>query len=179
MSKVIEIRVPDVGDFTDIPVIEVLVAVGDQVDAEQSLVTLESDKATMEVPAPAAGVIRSLDIALDDLVSEGSLLATLEVDEAVQDAPAESESPAKPVEQKKATAEEVSASATVVEDIDPDVEYDFDVVVLGSGPGGYTAAFRAADLGLKVALIERYPSLGGVCLNVAVYHPRPCCMRQR
>ncbi len=166
MSKVIEIRVPDVGDFTDIPVIEVLVAVGDQVDAEQSLVTLESDKATMEVPAPAAGVIRSLDIALDDLVSEGSLLATLEVDDAAQDAPVEPESPAKTAEDDQTPAEVQPARTTVVEDIDPDVEYDFDVVVLGAGPGGYTAAFRAADLGLNVALIERYPSLGGVCLNV-------------
>jgi len=157
MSKVIEIRVPDVGDFTDIPVIEVLVAVGDQVDAEQSLVTLESDKATMEVPAPTAGVIRSLDVALDDLVSEGALVATLEADEVRQDAP---------VEDNKASTIAPPASVAVVEDIDPDVEYDFDVVVLGSGPGGYTAAFRAADLGLNVALIERYPILGGVCLNV-------------
>lgn len=165
MSKVIEIRVPDVGDFTDIPVIEVLVAVGDQVDAEQSLVTLESDKATMEVPAPSAGVIRSLDVALDDLVSEGALIATLEADEASQDAPAESEPPAKPVEDNKVSVTP-PASTTVVENIDPDIEYDFDVVVLGAGPGGYTAAFRAADLGLNVALIERYPILGGVCLNV-------------
>jgi len=165
MSKVIEIRVPDVGDFTDIPVIEVLVAVGDQVDAEQSLVTLESDKATMEVPAPTAGVIRSLDVSLDDLVSEGALIATLEADEASQDAPAESEPPAKLVEDNKASATP-PASTTVVENIDPDIEYDFEVVVLGAGPGGYTAAFRAADLGLKVALIERYPILGGVCLNV-------------
>ena len=166
MSKVVEIRVPDVGDFTDIPVIEVLVAVGDQVDAEQSLVTLESDKATMEVPAPTAGVIRSLDVALDDLVSEGALIATLEADEVRQDAPVDSGSSAKPVEDNKASTITQPERVTVVEDIDPEVEYDFDVVVLGSGPGGYTAAFRAADLGLKVALIERYPILGGVCLNV-------------
>jgi len=165
MSNVIEIRVPDVGDFTDIPVIEVLVAVGDQVDAEQSLVTLESDKATMEVPAPAAGIIHSVDVSLDDLVSEGSLIATLEADEATSKsaAPAEVVSPGKTTETKVPAQ---PTPAAVVEDIDPGIDYDFDVVVLGAGPGGYTAAFRASDLGLKVALIERYPSLGGVCLNV-------------
>ncbi len=169
MSNVIEIRVPDVGDFTDIPVIEVLVAVGDQVDAEQSLVTLESDKATMEVPAPSAGIIRSVDVSLDDLVSEGSLIATLEADEATEEVTSDSDAPAETVSPNKsseATATEQPTPAAVVEDIDPDIDYDFDVVVLGAGPGGYTAAFRAADLGLKVALIERYPSLGGVCLNV-------------
>jgi dihydrolipoamide dehydrogenase len=169
MSNVIEIRVPDVGDFTDIPVIEVLVAVGDQVDAEQSLVTLESDKATMEVPAPSAGIIRSVDVSLDDLVSEGSLIATLEADEATEEVTSDSDAPAETVSPNKsseATATEQPTPDAVVEDIDPDIDYDFDVVVLGAGPGGYTAAFRAADLGLKVALIERYPSLGGVCLNV-------------
>ena len=169
MSNVIEIRVPDVGDFTDIPVIEVLVAVGDQVDAEQSLVTLESDKATMEVPAPLAGVIRSLDVALDDLVSEGSLIATLEADEVSEDVASESKPPVESVDSNK-TSESAQttqpAPTEVVEDVDPTVDYDFDVLVLGAGPGGYTAAFRAADLGLKVALVERYPILGGVCLNV-------------
>ncbi len=169
MTKVIEIQVPDVGDFTDIPVIEVLVAVGDQVDAEQSLVTLESDKATMEVPAPAAGIIRSLNVSLDDLVSEGSLIATLEVDEATEDATAESGKDSGSTEAGKTSEAALAAQPTagaVVEDIDPGADYDFDVVVLGAGPGGYTAAFRAADLGLNVALIERYTSLGGVCLNV-------------
>jgi len=162
MSNKIEISVPDVGDFTDIPVIEVLVSVGEHVDAEQSLVTLESDKATMEVPAPAAGVIVSLHVALDDLVSEGSLIATLEADEATEVT----------AEQVVATESESvppatqATSTTVFEDIDPSIEYDFDVLVLGAGPGGYTAAFRAADLGLKVALVERYAKLGGVCLNV-------------
>jgi len=166
MSNVIDIRVPDVGDFTDIPVIEVLVAVGDQVDAEQSLVTLESDKATMEVPAPVAGIIRSLDVSLDDLVSEGSLLATLEADEAAVVAKPESEKAQSSSATDKTTEVAQAAPSSVVEDIDPSINYDFDVVVLGAGPGGYTAAFRAADLGLTVALIERYPILGGVCLNV-------------
>ena len=162
MSNKIEIHVPDVGDFTNIPVIEILVAVGERVDAEQSLVTLESDKATMEVPAPTAGVIESLHVALDDLVSEGSLIATLQADEATV-----------VVEEKAASPGTVQSEpdvqtgiSEVVEGIDPSVEYDFDVVVLGAGPGGYTAAFRAADLGLNVALVERYANLGGVCLNV-------------
>jgi len=162
MSNKIEISVPDVGDFTDIPVIEVLVAVGEHVDAEQSLVTLESDKATMEVPAPVAGVVVSLHVALDDLVSEGSLIATLEADEMTELVASKSES----AESEQATAAPQSTTSTFVEDIDPSVEYDFDVIVLGAGPGGYTAAFRAADLGLNVALVERYANLGGVCLNV-------------
>jgi len=162
MSNKIEISVPDVGDFTDIPVIEVLVAAGEHVDAEQSLVTLESDKATMEVPAPAAGVIASLHVALDDLVSEGTLIATLETDEATEVVADHAE----PSEVGQAPPTAQPGSSAVVEDIDPSIEYEFDVVVLGAGPGGYTAAFRAADLGLKVALIERYTTLGGVCLNV-------------
>ena len=162
MSNKVEIRVPDVGDFTDIPVIEILITVGERVDAEQSLVTLESDKATMEVPAPAAGVILSLDVALDDLVSEGSLIATLAADEATAVAREQVEL----AEPEQSEPEVQAGSSVAIEDIDPSVEYDFDVVVLGAGPGGYTAAFRAADLGLKVALVERYAKLGGVCLNV-------------
>ena len=166
MSNIIEIRVPDVGDFADIPVIEVLVVVGEEVGAEQSLVTLESDKATMEIPAPVAGVIRSLDVSLDDQVSEGTLIATLEAAEAVTDASAGSNVIPEP-EKTSSTPEQVqSIPAAVEEDIDLNIDYDFDVLVLGAGPGGYTAAFRAADLGLNVGLIERYQSLGGVCLNV-------------
>ncbi len=163
MSEAIEIRVPDIGDFTDIPVVEVLVKAGDRVDVEQSLVTLESEKAIMEIPSPAAGVIQSVAVAEDDLVSEGSLIATLEADEAIAEAGSGSEAPAKT---EKPTADEPPQQTSVEEDIDPSADYDFDVLVLGAGPGGYTAAFRAADLGLNVALIERYASLGGVCLNV-------------
>ncbi len=166
MSNTLEIRVPDVGDFTDIPVIEVLIAVGDHVDAEQSLVTLESDKATMEIPAPVAGVILSVDVALDDLVSEGSLIVTLEADEAVVTETEPSSPPTETDKPSQTTTATSPASTAAVEDVDPSTDYDFEVVVLGSGPGGYTAAFRAADLGLKVALIERYAALGGVCLNV-------------
>jgi len=170
MSNTIEICVPDIGDFIDVPVVEVLVKAGDRVDADQSLVTLESDKAVMEIPSPGAGVIRSVDVAEGDFVSEGWLVARLDADEAVavetssdSQAPAQTEKVA--TEQKQA-AEVPQQAKAVDEDIEPAVDYDFDVLVLGAGPGGYTAAFRAADLGLKVALIERYPALGGVCLNV-------------
>jgi len=167
MSEVIEIRVPDIGDFTDIPVVEVLVQAGDRVGAEQSLVTLESEKAIMEIPSPVAGVIRSVDVAEEDFVSEGSLVAVLDADEAVADS--DSQTPAQTqnvADQHRQVASPPQQSVVVEEDIDPSADYDFDVLVLGAGPGGYTAAFRAADLGLKVALIERYPALGGVCLNV-------------
>jgi dihydrolipoamide dehydrogenase len=165
MSNTIKISVPDIGDFIDVPVVEVLVKAGDQVDADQSLITLESDKAVMEIPAPVAGVIRSVDVAEGDFVSEGWLVATMEAD----DLPAASPSVEKPEEPEKpaeAPVEAAPAATAVDEEPVPDIDYDFDVLVLGAGPGGYTAAFRAADLGLKVALIERYPALGGVCLNV-------------
>ena len=165
MSNTIKISVPDIGDFIDVPVVEVLVKAGDQVDADQSLITLESDKAVMEIPAPAAGVIRSVDVAEGDFVSEGWLVATMEAD----DLPAASPSDEKPKEPEKTAEASVKAPPTATADAEkpiPDIDYDFDVLVLGAGPGGYTAAFRAADLGLKVVLIERYPALGGVCLNV-------------
>jgi dihydrolipoamide dehydrogenase len=157
----IEIRVPDIGDFSDVPVIEVLVEAGAHVDAEQSLVTLESDKATMEIPAPVAGTVTSLQVALHDTVSEGSVIALIEADE-VSAEKSSAEQSAQPADTSpdKAPAQQDTAPPVPVGD------FDFDVVVLGSGPGGYTAAFRAADLDLKVALIERYPTLGGVCLNV-------------
>jgi dihydrolipoamide dehydrogenase len=173
MSNTIEIRVPDIGDFIDVPVVEVLVSAGDRVEAEQSLITLESDKAVMEIPAPAAGVIRSVDVEEGDFVSEGWLVARLDADEAVVadtgQAEVESETdkiPAvEPAEQDQ--VEQAPQHDTAVDEVvEPPVEYDFDVLVLGAGPGGYTAAFRAADLGLKVVLVERYASLGGVCLNV-------------
>ena len=166
MTNTIKISVPDIGDFIDVPVVEVLVKAGDQVEADQSLITLESDKAVMEIPAPVAGLIRSVDVAEGDFVSEGWLVATMEADDlpAARPLAGEPKVPEKPAE----TAVEASPAATAAaeEESIPDVEYDFDVVVLGAGPGGYTAAFRAADLGLKVALVERYPALGGVCLNV-------------
>ncbi len=145
-----EVRVPDIGDFVDVPVIEILVSAGDTVAVEDPLVTLESDKATMDVPAPVAGKVVQLQVAIGDRVSEGSVLMTLESAEAGPGANAAGAGPGVIREPEPA----------------PPAGRDFEVVVLGAGPGGYTAAFRAADLGLRTALVERYERLGGVCLNV-------------
>lgn len=152
----IEIRVPDIGDFKDVPVIEIHVKPGTAVKAEDPLVTLESDKATMDVPAPAAGTVEKFHIKVGDRVSEGSVIATLSA-AAAGAQPAKAAAPASrpPVAAPAAKA----ASGTKA-----DVEAE--LLVLGAGPGGYTAAFRAADLGKKVVLIERWSTLGGVCLNV-------------
>jgi dihydrolipoamide dehydrogenase len=161
VSEISDVRVPDIGDFDDVPVIEILVSVGDSVAVEDPLVTLESDKATMDVPAPVAGVVKELSVSVGDRVSEGSLLLTLDG--------------AGPASDNGASREEQPAAAEVVREAQPppsppapssEGDRDFQVVVLGSGPGGYTAAFRAADLGLRTALIERHERLGGVCLNV-------------
>ncbi|HEY6397072.1 MAG TPA: dihydrolipoyl dehydrogenase [Solirubrobacteraceae bacterium] len=151
-----EIRVPDIGDFTDVPVIEIHVSPGDEVSPEDPLVTLESDKATMDVPAPSAGVVKQLSVRIGDRVSEGSVLLTLEANGA---GPSERASPS-----RDETPE--SSAPSVADEPPPAGGHDAQLVVIGSGPGGYTAAFRAADLGLKTILIERYDSLGGVCLNV-------------
>ncbi len=198
MSAIEEVRVPDIGDFTDVPVIEIHVAPGDEVAIEDPLVTLESDKATMDVPAPFAGVVKQLSVKLGDRVSEGSLLLTVESNSAAgagsgsaaavpaeagapaePAAPAEAAAPAAPAE-ATAPAEAAPAEAAAPADGGPPAEaptppapvrppaggHDTDLVVIGSGVGGYTAAFRAADLGLRTVLIERYETLGGVCLNV-------------
>jgi len=148
-----EVKVPDIGDFKNIEVIEVLVKPGDSVKKEQSLITLESDKATMEIPSPAAGVVKELKLKAGDKVSQGSLILLLE---AAAGAPA-------PAAEKPAA---VAAPAQSAAPAPAKGEVDCDVVVIGAGPGGYSAAFRAADLGLKTILVERYPTLGGVCLNV-------------
>jgi dihydrolipoamide dehydrogenase len=158
---VTEIRVPDIGDFTDVPVIEIHVKAGDTVAVEEPLVTLESDKATMDVPSPGAGVVRQMRVAIGDRVSEGSVLLTL--DETEEPAPEADEHPPEAAEPPPPTARAADGPARAE---GPPTDRDFDVVVVGSGPGGYTAAFRAADLGLRTALIEREPVLGGVCLNV-------------
>src|SRR2546428_5408042 len=141
----IEVKVPDIGDFKNVEVIEVLVKPGDAVAKEQSLITLESDKATMEIPSPGAGVVKELRIKLGDKVSQGSPILVLESAQPPKRPAAPQPAPPAP-----------SASA----------DLECDIVVLGAGPGGYSAAFRAADLGLKTVLVERYPTLGGVCLNV-------------
>jgi dihydrolipoamide dehydrogenase len=157
VSAPTEVRVPDIGDFTDVPVIEILVAVGDEVAPEDPLVTLESDKATMDVPAPAAGTVSQLRVSIGDRVSEGSVLMTLEANGA---------GPSTDSPEESTTEASVISEPPPQPSSDVDDERDAQVVVLGSGPGGYTAAFRAADLGLRTILVERYDRLGGVCLNV-------------
>src|SRR5689334_6044287 len=156
----IEVKVPDIGDFKDIDVIEVLVKPGDRVAKEASLITLESDKATMEIPSSDAGVVRELRVKVGDKVSKGSVIALLEAEGAAA-APAPkpaSPAPAAPAAPKTSAAPAAAYSGAA--------DLSCDMMVLGSGPGGYSAAFRAADLGMNTVLVERYPALGGVCLNV-------------
>ena len=156
----IEVKVPDIGDFKDIDVIEVLVKPGDRVAKEASLITLESDKATMEIPSSDAGVVKELRVKVGDKVSQGSVIALLEAESAA--APS-APRPATPAPAPAASKISVPAAAKAYGGA---ADMTCDVLVLGSGPGGYSAAFRAADLGLDSILVERYPTLGGVCLNV-------------
>jgi len=173
MANTIELKVPDIGGHDNVPVIEVLVKAGDSVAKEQSLITLESDKATMEIPASAAGVIKEMKLKVGDEVSEGAVIAILEVageaeaPKAAAPAPVAAPAPAPapaaaPVATKPAAAPAPQAAGATGRKADIECK----LVVLGSGPGGYTAAFRAADLGVDTVLVERYATLGGVCLNV-------------
>ncbi len=183
----IEVKVPDIGDFKDVPVIELLVKPGDHVDKEDSLVTLESDKATMEVPSTHSGTVKEIKVKVGDKVAQGTLIAILDTEAAAAtaapaSAPAAAPAPA-PASPPRGSSEDdiipsdvkVPSSAaargalreglsSTLASLDADVHAE--VLVLGAGPGGYTAAFRAADLGKKVVLVERYATLGGVCLNV-------------
>jgi dihydrolipoamide dehydrogenase len=171
-----EVRVPDIGDFKDVPIIAVLVKAGDKIEKEQPIVTLESDKATVDVPSPAAGTVAQVRVKVGDKVSEGSVLLTLEAKEQAaapreeprQAAPREEPRPAAPRQESRPPPREESRPAPTAEGPKraPEGRFDCDVLVLGSGPGGYAAAFRAADLGQRVVLVERYKALGGVCLNV-------------
>jgi dihydrolipoamide dehydrogenase len=167
-----DIKVPDIGDFSEVSVIELMVKPGDTIKAEQSLITVESDKASMEIPSSHAGVVKSLQVALGDKVKEGSVILSLEVQDSVASAIAPASAPAPAAPSPAASASSASVRATVVaggsaaSSYEGASEQDYDVLVLGGGPGGYSAAFRAADLGLKVVLVERYATLGGVCLNV-------------
>ena len=158
MAQMIEVKVPDIGDFQSVEVIEVLVKPGDRVAKEASLITLESDKATMEIPSSDAGVVRELRVKTGDKVSKGTVIAILEAEAAAAAAPAKASAaaPSAPAKVSAASAPSYSGAA----------DLSCDMVVLGSGPGGYSAAFRAADLGMNTVLVERYPVLGGVCLNV-------------
>jgi dihydrolipoamide dehydrogenase len=171
--SIVEVAVPDIGDFADVPVIEVLVSPGDTVAPEDPLITLESDKATMDVPAPVAGTVQQLRVKVGDRVGQGSVILELEAaDEARDPAPprpanedAPAPTPASPGDQPS-PAREGAAGVSGGASANSRSDRDAQVVVIGSGPGGYTAAFRAADLGLKTILIEKYETLGGVCLNV-------------
>jgi len=157
-----DIKVPDIGDFSEVAVIELLVKPGDRIQAEQSLITVESDKASMEIPASHAGVVKELKVKLGDKVSEGSVVLVLEAEGAVAApaaAPAAASAPA-------AAAPVAPVAAPVASSFGGSADVECDLLVLGGGPGGYSAAFRAADLGLKVVIVERYATLGGVCLNV-------------
>ncbi|MBF4991445.1 dihydrolipoyl dehydrogenase [Methylophilus sp. QUAN] len=162
MSQMVEILVPDIGNFDSVDVIEVLVAVGDTIAKEDSLITVESDKASMDIPSSHAGVVKELKVSVGDKVAKGSLILVVE---SAQAATAES-NPAAAVEATAPTAQTTAPTAPAPAAATGNNDVSCQVMVLGSGPGGYTAAFRAADLGLKVVLVERYPTLGGVCLNV-------------
>ncbi|MCP4331761.1 MAG: dihydrolipoyl dehydrogenase [Gammaproteobacteria bacterium] len=152
-----ELLLPDIGDFENVEVIELLVAVGDSVKAEDALLTLESEKATMDIPSPYSGTIKSLSVAVGDKISQGTLLGQIDSDDSAAASQQAQTDTAKQAQSATAQQPAVAAGAA---------DISADVVVLGAGPGGYTAAFRAADLGKKVVLVERYDSLGGVCLNV-------------
>lgn len=171
MTQIIEIKVPDIGDFKDVPVIEILVAPGDKVEKETSLVTLETEKASMEIPSPLAGEVKTIQVKVGDKVSEGSVLLTLlAADETTSQKFSETKTTVDSTSQQTTT--EIPLSPNRIPSPTPSTapitrgDIHADVVAIGAGPGGYTAAFRAADLGKKVVLIERYSTLGGVCLNV-------------
>jgi len=167
MSTVV-VKVPDIGDFKDIPVIEIFVKPGDVVKAEDSLVTLESDKATMDVPAPAGGTVREVRVKLGDKVSEGSVIVELESGAAGATQPAAAATPVPPRASSAPPPSAARAPGTIAGAgaYAGKVDVECRMLVLGAGPGGYSAAFRAADLGMKTVLVERYGALGGVCLNV-------------
>ena len=164
----IELKVPDIGDFDEVEVIELLVSAGDQIKPEQSLLTVESDKASMEIPASGAGKVLELRVNLGDKVNQGSVLALIEVAEVspsaaqVQTAPEATAQPTAAV----APPASVTTPAVAAQGYTGPVDHTCRMLVLGAGPGGYSAAFRAADLGLDTIIVERYATLGGVCLNV-------------
>ena len=175
MAQLIEIKIPDIGDFKDVPVIEILVKPGETVEKETPLITLETEKAAMEIPSPQAGIVKEINVKLGDKVSEGSVILMLEAAASAMGT-AEPDKKASPDATLALEKDEGERGSPVVVHPEPAVDNSTtavprgdihaDIVVLGAGPGGYTAAFRAADLGKKVVLIERYPTLGGVCLNV-------------
>jgi dihydrolipoamide dehydrogenase len=170
----IDIKVPDIGDFAEVTVIELMVKVGDTIQPDQSLITVESDKASMEIPSSHGGVVKELKVKLGDKVKEGSVVLLLEAAGEVAAPVLESKQALAPVAPAQEATQNIATPAAAVAaspapaaaSFAGSVDLDCDLLVLGAGPGGYSAAFRAADLGLKVILVERYAQLGGVCLNV-------------
>ena len=178
----IEIKVPDIGDFDEVAVIELLVKAGDSIQAEQSLITVESDKASMEIPSSHAGVVKELRVKLGDKVKEGSIVLVLEGEAgaagggstggsstgaaATSATPASTSSPSSANTGTQSAPVPAPTPAPTAATFGGSADIECDVLVLGGGPGGYSAAFRAADLGLSVVIVERYATLGGVCLNV-------------
>jgi dihydrolipoamide dehydrogenase len=156
MSNLVEVKVPDIGDFAEVPVIDLFVKVGDSIKVDDAICTLESDKATMDVPSPVAGVVKEVLVQLGAKVAEGSLLIKVEAGAAVN--------PEKAAKTESAPAAAVAAPVAATHAGGADIECE--MLVLGAGPGGYSAAFRSADLGMKTIIVERYATLGGVCLNV-------------
>ena len=172
-ANLIDIKVPDIGDFDEVSVIEVLVKAGDTIKPEQSLITVESDKASMEIPASHGGVVKEIRVTIGDMVKQGSVVLTLEAAGAETAAETPVEAPKQPQVQAPPTSEApekivmpAAVPLVAAASFSGTADLDCDLLVLGAGPGGYSAAFRAADLGLKVVLVERYAALGGVCLNV-------------
>jgi len=163
MSSVTEVKVPDIGDFESVSVIEVLVKPGDTIKAEQSLVTVESDKASMEIPSTHAGVVKEVKVKVGDKVAEGSVLALVETSATAAPAGATGSPPPQP---SPSRGREQASTPAPAGSYSGGVDLECEMLVLGAGPGGYSAAFRAADLGMKTVLVERYATLGGVCLNV-------------
>ncbi|QQJ96085.1 dihydrolipoyl dehydrogenase [Burkholderia ambifaria] len=163
--SLIEVKVPDIGDFSGVDVIEVNVKPGDVIEKEQTLITLESDKASMEVPSDVAGTVKEVKVKAGEKVSQGTIIAIVET-AASDAAPAKAPEPAKPAAAAPAPAAAAPAPAPQAGSYSGGADIECDMLVLGAGPGGYSAAFRSADLGMKTVLVERYSTLGGVCLNV-------------
>ncbi|WP_047542018.1 dihydrolipoyl dehydrogenase [Methylotenera versatilis] len=164
MSNLVDVLVPDIGNFDSVDVIEVLVKVGDVIAKEDSLITVESDKASMDIPSSSAGTVKEIKVKVGDKIAKGSAILVIEAEVATSTPTAKPEAPAAVAPSTTAHAVTTDSKPIITTNNNSDIQTQ--VVVLGSGPGGYTAAFRAADLGLKVVLIERYSTLGGVCLNV-------------
>jgi dihydrolipoamide dehydrogenase len=172
MTQLIEVKVPDIGDFDEVAVIETMVQVGETIAVDTGLIMVESDKASMEIPSTHAGVVKEIKVKVNDKVSEGSVILVVEAADAAAAASTPSTPPAAPIGASAAAPSQAPAAAAPAAPIPNAASFsgkadlECEMLVLGAGPGGYSAAFRSADIGMKTVLVERYPTLGGVCLNV-------------